>query len=237
MFPRILGLLIVASLSVFGQTKIIEFNRFEINADGAPEVSPSSTLPMTRPTSFAFDTREILEKVSLRPSSDGGLLISVSAGAKQSGLADLKWQFTRAMWNGLPIRIRYWMIPRNPKKLGGELRMKFHAKPGADEDKKVSTFLGTYFSRKGLIELYGVAAPGKPYLANEKYEFDWVVNFSERTASLQLNGTEWIKDLPLPESWLTDRPFAYLAAGQSAGGDTDAEWEFGGFTVEEVPMP
>ena len=237
MFPRILGLLIVASLSAFGQTKIIEFNQFETNADGTPRVSPSDTLPMTRPTSFAFDTREILEKVSLRAASDGGLLISVPSGEKQSGLADLKWQFTRAMWNGLPIRIRYWMIPRNSKKMGGELRMKFHAKPGAGEDKKVGASLGTYFSRKGLIEFYGLDAPGKPYLANEKYEFDWLVNFSERTASLQLNGVVWIKDLPLPESWLTDRPFAYLAVGQSSGGDTHAEWEFGGFTVEEIPMP
>ena len=118
MFPRMFGLLMVGSLSAFGQTKLIEFDRLETTAEGTPVVGGVETLPLTRPTSFAFDTRETLGKVSLRAAADGGLLISSAAGDKQSGLADVKWQFTRAMWNGFPLRIRYWMIPRNSKKWG-----------------------------------------------------------------------------------------------------------------------
>lgn len=232
-----LGLLMVGSLSAFGQTKLIEFDRLETTAEGIPVVGGGETLPLTRPTSFAFDKRATLGKVSLRAAADGGLLISSAAGAKQSGLADVKWQLTRTIWNGLPFRVRYWMIPRNSKKMGGEFRMKFHAKPGAVEDKKTGAFLGTYFSRRGTIELFGIKATDQPYRTDERYEFDWMVNFSERTASLKLNGVEWFKDTPLPDGWLTDRPFAYFAVGQSAGGDSDAEWEFGGFTVEEIAAP
>jgi hypothetical protein len=227
---------LLSSASLFAQTRLVDFQKLEVDSSGLPLTQEAQEVPLTKPTSFAFDERATLAKVRLIPgeNADTGMTISVEPGQKVSGHAHLRWGPDRMHWNRGPLRIRYWMVPRQTDQQGGNFCMNFHKSKDDSPQNKSIGLLGTYFSKAAKIELLGVDAPGQPYLTDSKYDFDWIVDFAERTASLSLNGEQWIKDAPLPEHWLTDRLFAYVFAGQLAGGGVDAEWDFGGLVVEEI---
>lgn len=231
---RILSLLFfLSSASLYAQARIVDFRKLEVDSSEIPIIQSGEELPLTRPTSFQFDSRSLLGKVCILPgrNADGGVTISVEPKEKKSGFGELRWAPKRQNWNHGPVRIQYWMVPRQENKEGGTFGVRF---PETKDHKESRPILGTIFSRAAKIEIRGLNAPVQDYIKDTKYEFDWLLNFDTRTVSLSLNGQEWIKDTPLPDHWVTDRFFLYLFAGQTAGGDADAQWDFGGLVVEEI---
>lgn len=223
--------------STHAQTCWINFETLELDEEGNPVTHVDNFPPLTKPSIVSHSERDGFYRVRFEEPLDGQLALSmvVEAGEEdKSQFGQLKWEFNRTDWSNTPIRIAYTIIPNQSNKEGGYFGIKFHSRSPDIAEKTDGAFLGTKFAKNAKIEFLNVSGDPRPYEAGNTYQFEWILNLESRTASLSVNGEQWLMDVDLPEHWITHKPFAFVVFGQNAGMGVDARWDFGELIVDDA---